>query len=55
MLIFNNFATNFNITNFASTTWEKLVRDGINPKNTNWRNLEIKIIRNVYQATTHMI
>ena len=29
MSIFNNFATNFNITDFTATTWEKLVRDGI--------------------------
>ena len=55
MLIFNNVATNFNITDFAVTTWKKLVRNGINLENTNWRNLEIKIIRNAHQATTYMI
>ena len=55
MLTFNNFATNFNITDFAATTWKQLVRDGINPENTNWRNLEIKIVRNTHQATTHII
>ena len=54
MSTFNNFATNFNITDFAATTWEQLVRDGINPENTNWGNLEIKMIRNTHQATTHM-
>ena len=55
MSTFNNFATNFNITDFAATTWEQLVRDGINPENTNWRNLEIKMMRNAHQATTYMI
>ena len=55
MSTFNNFATNFNITDFATTTWEQLVRDGINPENTNWGNLEIKMMRNAHQATTHMI
>ena len=55
MLTFNNFATNFNITDFAATTWKQLVRDGINPENTNQRNLEIKIMRNAHQATTHII
>ena len=55
MLTFNNFATNFNITDFTTTTWEQLVRDGINPENTNWGNLEIKMMRNAHQTTTHMI
>ena len=55
MLIFNNVTTNFNITDFAVTTWKQLVRSGINLENTNWRNLEIKIIRNAHQATTYMI
>jgi len=36
-------------------TWEQLVRDGINPENTNWGNLEIKMMRNTHQSTTHMI
>ena len=47
--------TNFNITDFATTTWKQLVRDSINPENTNWGNLEIKMMRNTHQATTHMI
>jgi len=55
MSTFNNFATNFNITDFAATTWEQLVRDGINPENTNWGNLKIKMMRNAHQVTTHMI
>jgi len=55
MLTFNNFATNFNITDFAATTWKQLVRNGINLENTNWGNLEIKMMRNVHQATTYMI
>ena len=55
MSTFNNFATNFNITDFAATTWEQLVRDGINPENINWGNLKIKMMRNAHQATTHMI
>jgi len=55
MSTFNNFATNFNITDFATTTWEQLVRDGINSENTNWGNLEIKMMRNAHQETTHMI
>ena len=52
ILTFNNFATNFNITNFATTTLKQL---GINLENTTWRNLEIKIMRNTHLATTHMI
>ena len=54
MSTFNNFATNFNIIDFAATTWKQLVRDGINPENTNWGNLEIKMMRNIHQTTTHM-
>ena len=55
MSTFNNFATNFNITDFAATIWKQLVRDGIKTENTNWGNLEIRIIRNTHQVTTHMI
>ena len=32
-----------------------MVRDSVNTENTNWENLEIKIIRNTHQVTTHMI
>ena len=52
---FNNFATNFNITDFATTNLKQLVKNSINLKNTTWGNLEIKIMRNTHLATTHMI
>ena len=55
ILTFNNFATNFNITDFATTTLKQLVRNSINLENTTWGNLEIKIMRNTHLATTHMI
>ena len=36
-------------------TLEQLVRDGINLENTNWGNLEINMMRNSHQVTTHII
>jgi len=55
MLTYNNFTTLIPLTDFTAENWEALVRDGVNPKQSQFDKAEIRMLRNAHRGTTHTL
>jgi len=55
MLTFTNFTITVLFTDFSTENWEALVRDSTNPENTSWDEVEMLMLQNAHQGTTHTL
>jgi len=55
MLTYNNFTASFPLADFTAENCEAFVRDGVNPKQNNFDEAEIRMLHNVHQGTTHVL
>jgi len=55
MLTFTNFTVTVPFADFSAENWEALIRDSTNPENTSWDEVEMLMLQNAYQGTTHTL
>jgi len=55
MSTFTNFTVTVPFANFSAENWEALVRDSTNPENTSWDEVEMLMLQNAHQGTTHTL
>ena len=55
MSTFTNFTITVPFADFSTENWEALVRDSTNPENTFWNEVEMLMLQNAHQGTTHTL
>jgi len=55
MLTFTSFTTTVPFADFSAKSWETLIRNSTNPEDTTWNDMEILMLQNVHQGTTHIL
>jgi len=55
MSTFTNFIVTVPFADFSTENWEALVRDSTNPENTSWDEVEMLMLQNAHQGTTHTL
>jgi len=55
MSTYNNFTTSISLADFTAENWEALVRNGVNPKQSQFDKAEIRMLQNAHQGTTHTL
>ena len=55
MSTFTIFTITVLFTDFSAENWEALIRDSTNPENTSWDEVEMLMLQNVHQGTTHTL
>ena len=55
MSTFTNFTVTVPFADFSAENWEALIRDSTNPENTSWDKVEMLMLWNAYQGTTHTL
>jgi len=52
---FTNFTVTVPFAGFSAENWEALIRDSTNPENTSWDEMEMLMLQNAHQGTTHTL
>jgi len=55
MSTYNNFTTSIPLADFIAENWEALVRDGVNPEQSQFDKAEIRMLQNAHRGTTHTL
>jgi len=55
MSTYNNFTASFPLADFTAENWEAFVRDGVNSKQNNFDEAEIRMLHNAHRRTTHVL
>ena len=55
MSTYNNFTTSIPLADFTAENWETLIRDGVNPEQSQFDEAEIRMLWNVHWGTTHTL
>ena len=55
MSTYNNFTASIPLADFTAENWEALVRNGVNPDQSQFNEAKIRILRNTHRGTTHAL
>ena len=51
MSTYNNFTASIPLADFTAENWKALVRDGVNPDQSQFDEAEIRMLRNAHRGT----